>query len=151
MSLSAEVTLTWGDGTYTFALKAKQIEELQNVCGKVGLGAIYQRVMLGVWLFGDLRHTIRLGLIGGGVGPVRALELVNTYVGSDEKIVPLVAGEDSPENVAKSILGAVMHGFEDKERPKGEAGAGATPASSISPITEPYSSETTSTQEPSTQ
>jgi len=122
----AEVVLEWADGEYLFALKGAQIEELEQICGKVGFGAIFQRVMLGTWFWGDIYHTVRLGLIGGGMGAVEAKRLTDTYIGRDRPSVPLAAGPNNPESVARAVLGAVMHGFEDI--PSGEAGAGETPA-----------------------
>ena len=67
----AEITLEWADGEYLFALKAKQIEEIQSLC-KAGFGSVYQRVMKGEWHFGDIYHVIRMALIGGGMGAVEA-------------------------------------------------------------------------------
>lgn len=123
-NLKAEIALEWGDGEYLFALKGAQIEELQEKCGKVGLGAIYQRVALGVWFWGDLYHTVRLGLIGGGMGAVEAKRLVDCYMGNDagENRAPLVNGPNSPLSVAQAVLGAIMVGTEAK--PKGEAKPG---------------------------
>ena len=122
----AQVTLEWGDGEYLFALRGKEIEELEQVCGKIGFGAIFQRVSLGVWFWGDLYHTIRLGLIGGGMGPIEAKRLTDMYIGKDRPSVPMVSGPNSPETVAQAILKAVMHGLEDI--PSGEARAGESPA-----------------------
>lgn len=126
MSLAAEVTLEWADGTYLFALKAAQIEELQKVCG-AGFGVIFRRVLAGEWYQGDLLHTIRLGLIGGGMGAVEAKQLTDTYA------TPPFArteGPNSPVALTIAILSAVMIGLEDlPETPQsGEAPAGGGPA-----------------------
>jgi hypothetical protein len=133
----AEITLEWGDGEYLFALKGKEIEELEQVCGKVGFGAIYQRVSLGVWFWGDLYHTVRLGLIGGGMGAIEAKRLTDMYIGRERPGMPLVSGPNSPESVAQAVLKAVMHGFEDIE--PGEAPAGGSPAKepTSAPIVQP--------------
>ncbi len=146
MSLKAEVVLKWADGEYLFALKAAQIEELQRLCD-AGYGVIYQRVLLGNFHIQDLRHTIRLALIGGGMGAVDAKNKVDLYASGS---VPLVRGADSPLSVAKAILNASMIGFDELEgkKPEGEAGAGANPAGGISPSTVQPSSETGLTQEP---
>lgn len=135
----AEVMLEWGDGEYLFALRGKEIEELEQVCGKIGFGAIYQRVSLGTWFWGDLYHIIRLGLIGGGMGAVEAKRLTEMYAGKDRPAVPLAAGPNSPESVANAILRAVMHGMEDIE--PGEAPAGGSPAtaSTSEPTAQPSS------------
>ena len=44
-NIAAEIELTWADGTYLFALKLKQIEELQRLCN-AGLGEIAQRLLV---------------------------------------------------------------------------------------------------------
>lgn len=119
----AEIVLEWADGEYLFALRGAQIEELEQVCGKVGFGVIFQRVMLGAWFWGDIYHTVRLGLIGGGMGAVEAKRLTDMYIGRDKPSMPLANGPNNPESVARSVLGAVMHGFEDI--PSGEAQAEA--------------------------
>lgn len=111
--------MQWGDGEYLFRLNGREIEELQKLCGNVGFGAIYQRISLGVWFWGDLYHTIRLGLIGGGMGAVEAKKLTDMYAGRELGTVPLAAGPNSPESVANAVLRAAMHGFEDL--PPGEA------------------------------
>lgn len=115
MSLKPEIILEWGDGEYAFALYGDQIEEIQHQCGKVGFGAIYQRVTLGVWFWGDLYHTIRLGLIGGGMGAVEAKRLTDLYIKQ-----PLATGPNCPETVARAVMGAAMHGLADL-KPSGEA------------------------------
>lgn len=122
-NLKAQVVLEWGDGEYVFALRGKEIEELEQVCGKVGFGVIFQRVMFGAWFWADLYHTVRLGLIGGGLGPVEAKRLTDMYIGQTKAEAPLT-GPNSPESVAQAVLSAVMHGFEDI--PSGEAVAGET-------------------------
>jgi len=124
-SLRAEIVLEWGDGEYAFALRGKEIEELEHICGKVGIGAIYQRVMLGVWFFNDLYHTVRLGLIGGGMGAVEAKRLTDMYIGREKPAV-LVTGPNNPETVAKAVLNAAFHGVGDIDA--GEPKAGENPA-----------------------
>ncbi|ATS92177.1 hypothetical protein HMSP1_39 [Sinorhizobium phage HMSP1-Susan] len=111
MSKSSEIILEWADDKYLFALRGKEIEELQSVCD-APFGAIFQRVMLGAWKFGDLKHTVRLGLMGGGMGAVEAARLTRMYMGDDKPCVPLAAGPNSPESVAKAILQVVMFGVD---------------------------------------
>jgi hypothetical protein len=105
----ATLVLEWADGEYPFALPMGQIEELQRVCGDIGFGAIYQRVMLGAWKIEDLYHTIRLGLIGAGMGQVDAARLVKAYFNAPA--MGFAADpKDSCENVAKAVLSSVMIG-----------------------------------------
>lgn len=108
MSRSAKVAFDWADGTHEFRLAVAQIEELQEKtsCGPY---ALLQRIASGTWMLGDVRETIRLGLIGGGMKPVDALRLVRDYV--DER--PLL------ESVApaRTILMAALMGAPDGEKP----------------------------------
>lgn len=84
MSSDGSVSLAWADGDYRFRLPIGQLRELQDKCG-AGPQEIYSRLMDGTWRVDDLRETIRLGLIGGGVDPVRALALVRNYVDPPER------------------------------------------------------------------
>lgn len=117
--LSAEIELAWGPGVYTFALKAKQIEELERVC-KEGIGRICMRAFSGVdYTYPMLRETIRLGLIGGGTPPVTAKELVDSYV--DGQPIDPTGDPSSTLKTATAILKAVHFGWEDlPEAPQGE-------------------------------
>lgn len=127
----AEIILEWGGGEHLFRLAGRQIEELEQVCGKVGFGAIYQRLMLGTWFWADLYHIVRLGLIGGGMGAVEAKRLTEFYIGMEHTsgTLPLVGGPNSPEMIARAVLGAAMHGLSDIVKPpSGEAEGREVPA-----------------------
>ena len=123
-SLKASVVLEWADGEYPFALRGKEIEELEHICGRVGFGAIYQRLTSGTWFWGDIYHTVRLGLLGGGMGEVEAKRLTEMYIGRNTATVPLANGPNSPEQVAIAIVGAAVMGV--SEIKSGEPKAGAT-------------------------
>lgn len=108
MSRIASITIDWADGTYTFRLPIAQIEELQEKtdCGPYFL---FNRIASGQWRIADLRETIRLGLIGGGMKPTKARVLVERYVDARpyaESIKP-----------AQAILGAALIGAPDGEKP----------------------------------
>lgn len=130
MSLSAEVELDWADGTYLFALKAKQVEELEHLTG-VGIGRLTARVTGEAdFYYRDVRETIRLGLIGGGMPPVEARRLVEAYV-DGQPLQPLDKDgkphPDGPLLMARAILGAVRFGFERlPDAPVGEPREGKT-------------------------
>lgn len=120
--------LEWGDGEYEFALPGKCVEELQKVTGH-GLLNIATRLQSqgGDWKLEEVRHVIRLGLIGGGMGAVEASRLVNMYVGQDKIKIPLV-GPNSATLLAGVILNDVLFGFTEipqkktvtkKKTPKG--------------------------------
>lgn len=124
MSASAEVDLTWADGEYRFRLPIGQLRELQDKTG-AGPFAIYKRLADGTWFVDDIRESIRLGLIGGGMQAEKALLLVKRYV------------DDRPLGVnvltAQSILLAAVIGVPEdqvgKARPE-ETATEATGASS---------------------
>lgn len=122
----AYIELEWADGDHLFALKGAQIEELEAKCqnpatGKpgIGLGAIWSRVMGGEWYRDDLRHIIRLGLIGGGMGAIEANRLCKTYV-DDVPISSNTPDFDNPNCpllVAQAILSAALVGVEASDTP----------------------------------
>ena len=78
MSL-CHVDLTWADGDYRFCLPMAQLEELQTLCD-AGPLVIADRLEHGRWKTQDVFHTLRLGLIGGGMEVVPALKLCRSYV-----------------------------------------------------------------------
>jgi hypothetical protein len=71
--------LEWADGTYEFALAWGELSELQDACN-AGPFVVLARLASSQWRIEDVATTIRLGLIGGGVQPAKALKLVKTYV-----------------------------------------------------------------------
>ncbi len=112
MSRDARLELTFGDGDYSFRLGWGELAELQEKCD-AGPYVVLQRLMDSTWKLNDISHTIRLGLIGGGMVPVDALKLVRCYV------------EDRPpaENLlyAQAILTAGVMGAEDETPGEPEA------------------------------
>jgi len=114
MATNGEVTLTWGDGEHKFNVaKLRCVLELEEKCG-VGIAEVYYRIAQGKWHFNDIRETLRLGLIGAGTDPSKALALVNRYV------------DDRPfaENVlpAQAVIMAAMVGVPgDNPEKKAEA------------------------------
>lgn len=111
-NLVTYVELDWADGRYKFQLRGAEIEELERITD-TGFGALYHRVLSGAWRHADIVQTVRLGLIGGGMAPLEAMRLVEFYASS-----PFAEGEDSPVNVAKAILNAVMLGVGVKQEAK---------------------------------
>ncbi|MEQ1901856.1 MAG: gene transfer agent family protein [Devosia sp.] len=105
MSRDGGITLDWADGEHRFRLAWGELRQLQEACD-AGPFVILQRLQLGSWKLGDISETIRLGLIGGGATPERALQLVRDYV---EARPPL-------ENVklALGVLAAAVIGPEDE-------------------------------------
>jgi hypothetical protein len=71
--------MTWADGDYRFCLPMAQLEELQTLCD-AGPLVVAKRLEHGHWKTQDVFHTLRLGLIGGGMEAVPALKLCRAYV-----------------------------------------------------------------------
>ncbi|MBX4992894.1 hypothetical protein ABID08_002067 [Rhizobium binae] len=112
MSRDAKITLTWADGDYTFRLGWGELAELQEKTD-AGPYVVLNRLHTHHWRIEDLSNVIRLGLVGGGLEPVKALKLVRTYV---EARPPM---ENHPYAVA--ILSAGLIGAEDEPLGEDEA------------------------------
>jgi hypothetical protein len=117
MSYDASIERAWGDGEHKFRLSIKYLRELQDKC-KAGPAMLFTRLQTGQWMVDDIRETIRLGLIGGGMPSVEALVLTVRYV--DDR--PLM------ENVgmAIEIIGAALVGVPE-DQPAGKATPEETP------------------------
>jgi hypothetical protein len=132
MSTSAQVVLGFADNVdpgYTFKLDMKRIEELQSRLGGTGIGVIANRAFAGQFDIRDVYHTIRLGLIGGGMSPTDAQALVDQYV---DGCALCPEGDDAaPLPTAQAILQALYFGM-DEFKPEGKEPAGepSAPASS---------------------
>lgn len=145
MSLGAEVTLEWGGAERLFALKGKQIENLEADLNE-GIGNICYRVFSRVdFKFRHIRQAIYWGLIGGGMNVTDATKLVVQYVDGG---VPIDPQNDPGSNLktASAILKAVYFGWEALP-PLGEAGAGETPAKTTGGTTSANSGLSSSGQE----
>jgi hypothetical protein len=71
-------TLTWGDGEYRFRLAIGELRELESLRNAPAV-EILQRLIRGAPWTDDIIHVIRLGLIGGGMEPTKALAKVGRY------------------------------------------------------------------------
>lgn len=111
MSRSARFTGVFGDGKHDFLLTIGGLEELQEKCD-AGPEEIWSRVLSGGWRVADIREPIRIGLIGGGLDPIKALVLVERYAGEGNlsPLKPLVA----------NIIGAALVGAPDEDAPPGK-------------------------------
>lgn len=101
------LTCKWADGEHSFRLGLKEIFELEAVCER-GLGGIFRQIRSQDWHYRYVRETIRLGLIGAGMKPLRALQLVEMYLDEGAMVdgIPLAAQIigvtlDPPEAVKK--------------------------------------------------
>lgn len=82
----------FGDGTYSFGLTWAGMLELEEK-SKSPLLPLLLRLSTNVWHVNDAPAVIRLGLIGGGLAPTKALTLVRDYVEArpSNEFVPLAA------------------------------------------------------------
>lgn len=117
MSRDASIgPLSWADGKYVFKLAWGELALLQEAtdCGPFFL---LERLGGKHWRIGDISSAIRLGLIGGGLEPAKALSLVQAYV---ESRPPM-------ENVmlAYAVVAAGVQGAPDEplKKPRGRARA----------------------------
>jgi len=72
------IELFFGDGKHVCHLSPAMIGELERSTG-VGIGALFGRLARQEFHLVEIVETIRLGLVGGGMNPERAAELVETY------------------------------------------------------------------------
>lgn len=68
----------FGDAEHDFTLTDPMVAELERITGS-GIGQLFLRLVASQFHLGDVLAIIRLGLIGGGMAPQRAQELVTTY------------------------------------------------------------------------
>lgn len=73
------VRLFVGDADHDLALTPPMIVELERLIGR-GIGGIFRRLAANEFAFAEVVETIRLALVGGGMEPQRAAEIVETYV-----------------------------------------------------------------------
>lgn len=78
-AMTAEVVFAWADKHYTFRLPVAQLLELQELTDQ-GPYELLNRMRDSRWRVQDIRETIRLGLIGGGLAPDQAAIMVRRYV-----------------------------------------------------------------------
>lgn len=118
------IVARFAGGDHVFRLRIGEIGELETHCG-AGIGAIYTRMAALQFRLADIRQTIRLGLIGGGMPAGQADYFVGRYV------------DDAPINdyadLAFRVLRALFDGAEQaaREHPPGKpTGESAGPATS---------------------
>ena len=144
--MDTAVDLKFADSEYHFALLLPQIFELERNCGgsdasgvKHGksIFQIYDEISAGLGLLDDapvflgggkanakdIRETIRLGLIGGGLTPIDAKQLVDDYC------FPVRPMTESL-GVAWAILRASIEGVQVKKKEANPPEAGAVESES---------------------
>jgi len=136
-NLKAEVTAPFGDGEHTFRLTVPCLIELEQKCD-APFTVILHRLSSGTYKIEDVRQTVRLALIGGGMKPTEAQILVRRYV---DETPPIEEGL----KVARLALMGVLFGFEAAPLETGTAAEGkvqAAPEASPSASTPPPSTAT---------
>ncbi|MCA0025470.1 MULTISPECIES: gene transfer agent family protein [unclassified Mesorhizobium] len=106
MSRDASTTQPFADDDYEFRMAWGELEKLQEACD-AGPYVVLDRLVTGRWRMGDISNTIRLGLIGGGLEPVKALKLVRAYVEARPPLENLV--------LAQLVLGAGVAGAPEED------------------------------------
>lgn len=136
MSSDASVELPWGDGEpRKYRLAFGEIEELQEKTARLtpdkdgkpfatipGPLMLYEGLCSGKWLAGDVFHTLRLGLIGGGMTPFAARGLLDRHLFRR----PLEDAE-----AAASVLKAFLEGAKDDPLPKQTAAKMTTETATV--------------------
>lgn len=99
------IRLIWAGGEDDFCVaQVKHVLALEEACG-AGVAAIFGRLMDQTWRLNDVRETIRLGLIGGGKSPEKAMALVKLHLDAN----PLGHGV----MIAQAILQSALVGVPD--------------------------------------
>jgi hypothetical protein len=96
----------FGDAEHAFALTPPFILELERATG-AGIGKLCSRLFDRAFDYKDVTETIRLALIGGGMDPKRATEMIETYVAGR----PLIFGYE----IAVAVLEHAWFGPQTNE------------------------------------
>ncbi len=87
--------IIWHGGEHDFCIAAiGNMLALEEYC-KAGFAVIYGRLASGNWYVNDVREPIRLGLIGGGMKPDDAMNIVKASV------------DGNPRGLAESVITAM--------------------------------------------
>lgn len=97
--------LFFGDGKHPFLFLAAEWQELQRVTN-CGPWEIEARLLSSRCSFAEMRETLRVGLLGGGMTPKAAADLVESYVGKRPGDL------DEGRLVALGALGYSLHGLD---------------------------------------
>lgn len=120
---NGRIELDFADGTYGFRLAIGELEELQEKTG-VGPYALLKRLLVNEWRIEDVTNAIRLGLIGDGVKPTEALNLVRRYVEQRSDWM-------NNAMLAQAIVSAALVGAPEEEPGKGAAPEAETEGSNF--------------------
>jgi len=107
----------FADGVHPFRLRIGELEELQEKTD-AGPEEVLLRIINGTWRVSDIRETLRLGLIGGGMGPTPALVLISRYASEGN------LGEWKA--LCINIIAAAIDGAPDEDKPASGESMGET-------------------------
>jgi len=108
-ALSTAVYAPFGGRDCKFELRLGEIRELERIC-KAGIAAIYLRVSMLQFAIDDIRETIRLGLIGGGLAPAEAQATILFSVDGR----PINESTQLAADILKACFEGVMPGNQDR-------------------------------------
>ncbi len=139
MAANGTRLIAWQGGEHNFCLAAAgDIFTLEANC-KAGIAGIHRRLLGGEWFLNDIRETIRLGLIGGGMAADDAMQLIKSSVDANPRgLAPSIV-------VAIAVLEAVIIGVPDdpvgknqasEAKTQGHVSSTTTAASGAQPSTE---------------
>jgi hypothetical protein len=77
-AINGSIRFVWAGDERLFRLRLGELRELQTLCD-AGPEEIKDRILLGKWRVDDLREVLRLGLIGGGMDPIKAIALMKQH------------------------------------------------------------------------
>ncbi|EJW12733.1 hypothetical protein A33M_1703 [Rhodovulum sp. PH10] len=123
MEHDGAIDLVWGGDERRFRLAIDQCLALEERRG-CGLAEIRQRLATDRWHIDDIRETLRLGLIGGGVDGKLARELIDRHCGAGKLYDGVI--------VALAVITAAVVSPR-AEPPVGKAGAAAAPETDSPP------------------
>jgi Phage tail tube protein, GTA-gp10 len=107
--------IAWPGGTHIFCLTACGMVMTLEDRRRTAIAMIYSRLANSVWYSSDIRETVRLALIGGGLSDRAADELVQRFVDRHEQglmgsvplamtiLEPVIVGvpDDKPDELAQ--------------------------------------------------
>jgi hypothetical protein len=114
MSRDASITLDWADGVHHFRLAWGELAKLQEACN-CGPYVVLNRILDMSWRIEDISNVIRLGLIGGGMAPVEALQKVRSWV---EDRPPMENLTTARVILMAALMGAPEEAVKKKRKPQ---------------------------------
>ncbi|WP_088633236.1 gene transfer agent family protein [Phaeobacter sp. 22II1-1F12B] len=123
----ADLVLEWAGKERHFRLAFGGVLDLEEAIGE-GIGHVFQRVTVGRFGIKDVYHTIRLGLIGGGLSVVNADRLMKNHFDTRPYM--------DNARVAGAILADLMIGVEEEDEDQAEGGRDVPPPHKFSEISQ---------------